>query len=691
MHSSQSNRPSLLILTVLLSTFILLIQNTDNSFVFAEEKKEKENQVEKEQTPNPFPKRFKAPDLTGGVEWLNTSGEINLRDLKGKIVLLDFWTFCCINCIHVLPDLAYLEKKFDKEIVVIGVHSAKFDNEKETKNIREAIKRYEITHPVVNDANMTIWRKMNVRSWPTLVLIDPEGYYCGYVSGEGKRELLENVIGKLISYHRAKGTLDESPVHFDLEKYKDKPTPLKYPGKILADKKRKRLFISDSNHNRIVISDWNGQLLDVIGSGKIGSNDGSFAESSFDHPQGMELVDDILYVADTENHLIRSIDLKNKKVTTLAGTGKQARFRANGGPLKTTALNSPWAMVHHDGILYIAMAGPHQIWKHKIGSGELSVFAGSGREDILDGTLEKSAFAQPSGIATDGKSLFIADSEGSAIRKISLASGEVSTVVGESNIPRGQSLFSFGDVDGKGKAVRLQHPLGVIYSNGKLYITDTYNHKIKEVTLSAKEGESSCKTFFGNGKNDKGNSPESLSEPAGLALAGNEIFIADTNHHRIIRVNRKDKTARDFVINGLKPPVLPKTTVKFTENIPATTVESITIKPAENIEMEIDLPIPEGYKLNSLFPVKGRITRSEPPELVKSTLVNSNLKPVIKKSKAFFKIPFAKPSGSGTIEFQIRYGYCRDGVGGVCKVKTMKWKIPLKFDKTSNQNKISIQ
>ena len=127
---------------------------------------------------NPFPKRFPAPSLDGGTAWLNTSGEISLKDLRGKVVLIDFWTYCCINCIHVLPDLKYLEEKYADELVVIGCHSAKFDNEKDTEAIRRAIVRYEIEHPVINDSEMIVWRKMGARSWPTLVLIDPEGNYC---------------------------------------------------------------------------------------------------------------------------------------------------------------------------------------------------------------------------------------------------------------------------------------------------------------------------------------------------------------------------------------------------------------------------------------------------------------------------------------------------------------------------------
>ncbi|MFP6701726.1 MAG: thioredoxin-like domain-containing protein, partial [Planctomycetaceae bacterium] len=448
---------------------------------------------------NPFPNLSPAPSLDGGLGWLNVSPgtEINLKDLRGKVVVLDFWTYCCINCMHVLPDLKYLEKKYDKELVVIGVHSAKFDNEKDTEAIRRAILRYEIEHPVINDANMTVWRKFGVSSWPTLALIDPEGKYVGQQPGEGNRELFDKLIGMLVDYHKKKGTLDRSPVRFDLESNRLKSSPLKFPGKVLADHKGGRLFITDTNHNRIVVTGLDGTLKETIGSGAIGRQNGRYADATFDHPQGTVLIGNELYVADTENHMIRIVDLAKKTVRTLAGTGRQARIRSSGGPLRQTALNSPWALAHLKNTLYIAMAGPHQLWSHKLGSTRIEVFAGTGREDITDGPLNQSALAQPSSLTTDGKHLFVADSEGSSIRQVDTSpGGQVTTVVGAHDLPRGQTLFAFGDIDGVGDKARLQHPLGVAFHNGSLYVADSYNHKIKTIDLKTRRAT----TFLGNGK-----------------------------------------------------------------------------------------------------------------------------------------------------------------------------------------------
>lgn len=645
----------------------------------AKVEKEPENLPE-----NPFPKRFPAPGLEGGRAWLNTSGEISMKDLRGKIVLLDFWTYCCINCIHVIPDLNYLEKKYANEIAVIGVHSAKFDNEKDSDNIRDAILRYEIKHPVVNDANMALWRKFSVHSWPTLVLIDPEGNYCGFVSGEGNREVLEVVIDKLIAYHRAKGTLDETPLHFNLESQKVAPTPLRFPGKILADEAGNRLFISDSNHNRIVIADLKGKVLDIIGSGAIGAKDGGFAEAQFDHPQGMDLDGNTLYIADTENHNIRAVDLEQKQVKTIAGVGSQARERNMSGPGLETALSSPWDLKKVGDRLFIAMAGPHQIWVMQ--NDKIGPYAGSGREDILNGPLGESALAQPSGITTDGQYLYVVDSEGSSVRKIPLEPNEeVTTIVGSSDLPQGRCLFEFGDIDGVGDDVRLQHPLGLTYRDGKLYVADSYNHKIKIVDIAKK----TSKTFIGTGKAGTKEDPAELSEPAGLAFAGETLYIADTNNHQIRVVDLKTKKATTLVLEGLTPP-------KPTESLDvpgskSTEVKAQTVATAEHLQFDVKLQIPEGFKLNPEGTPYYRLKADGDQSLVAQEQLNEREELKVEDGKVAIKIPLAAKTGTGKFTLILNYTYCKDGKGGVCKLKAASWTIPITVAETAEQKTITLE
>ena len=643
--------------------------------------------------PNPFPNRVQAVELEGGVEWLNAGGPISLKELRGKVVLLDFWTYCCINCMHVLPDLDYLEKKFPNELVVIGVHSAKFDNEKETGNIRKAILRYEIKHPVVNDANMVIWRKFGVRAWPSLVLIDPAGYYCGYVSGEGNRELMEAVVTKLIDHHRAKKTLDETPVQFALEKFKQPATPLRFPGKVVADAANDRLFISDSNHNRIVITTLEGKLVDVIGSGQIGDKNGSYAEAQFDRPQGMALVGNTLYVADTENHLLRSVDLTSKTVKTFAGMGEMGHHRAGAAKLLQAGLNSPWDLLVIDDVMYIAMAGPHQIWSHKLGSDSIQPYAGSGREDIRNGILAESALAQPSGLATDGKNIFVVDSEGSAVRQITTKrgndladpTGEVTTVVGTSNLPGGRSLFEFGDVDAVGAEARLQHPLGIVYHDGGLLVADTYNHKIKHVDLKTKKST----TWLGNGKAGDGTVPPQLSEPAGLCIAGDKLFVADTNNHRITVVDLATKSMKILLIDGLEPPPPPKQDESLAAGAPVT-VPVQTLAAGDGIEFSVVLTVPEEYKLNPDVPVTYRLTIDGEQTLFAADDLNVRDEAAVAKGIASFRIPLAAKTGKGTYQLSMTYGYCRDGASGLCKLGVATWQIPIEVSANAEGNRISL-
>jgi DNA-binding beta-propeller fold protein YncE len=501
--------------------------------------------------PNPFPERFPCPDFIGVDEWFNTEKPLRLADLRGKVVLLDFWTYCCINCIHVLPDLKYLENKYPNELVVIGVHSKKFDNEGEGKNIVDAIRRYEIVHPVANDHNHYIWNRFQINSWPSFVLIDPEGKMVGKTAGEGNRDVLDSAIGRLVKFHRAKGNLDETPIDWPLESDKLPPTPLRYPGKIVADEKSNRLFISDSNHNRIVITTLDGQSPITIGSGAIGRDDGDYATATFDHPQGMTLVGETLYVCDTVNHMLRAVDLRAKTVTTIAGTGKQAAFRSRGGKAASVPLSSPWDVVHVAEKLYIAMAGPHQIWVYDFKTKNVGVFAGTGREDITDGLFSSCAFAQPSGIAYDGTMLYVVDSEGSAIRRMpAKVGGSVKTIAGPSNLPNARSLFEFGDIDGTGSTARFQHPLGIAIHRSGLYIADAYNHKIRKVNPETGE----VTTFVGDGETGSDDMPPRFSEPAGLAVVGDTLYVADTNNHLIRTVDLNTRETRTLDIVGLTHP-----------------------------------------------------------------------------------------------------------------------------------------
>jgi len=466
---------------------------------------------------------MRAVEFPEGAEWLNIERPLALADLRGRVVLLDFWTYCCINCMHVIPDLKRLEAKYP-HLVVIGVHSAKFHNEKVRDNIRHAVLRYELEHPVLVDNDFALWSAYGIHAWPSFVLIDPEGNVAGRASGEGPFAMFDDAIASLTDAFDEQGLLVREPLQLDLVVDREPRSPLSYPGKIEVDREGGRLFLTDSNHNRVIVFRPDGEITHVIGTGDAGTRDGSFEEAEFFRPQGMAYhpPTDSLYVADTENHLVRHIDLALGTVTTVLGTGEQGG-RHSGGKGTTLPLNSPWDLTVLGDHLYIAMAGPHQLWRMHLRTLEAERFAGSGREDIVDGPRERAALAQPSGIDTDGARVFFADSEVSAVRVVQ--DDTVRTIVGA-------GLFDFGDVDGPIGKARFQHPLGVLYNEGTVLVADTYNHKVKLIDLEL----GSVHTLVGTGERGHADGPgrrAQLSEPNDVALLDGNLYIADTNNHLV--------------------------------------------------------------------------------------------------------------------------------------------------------------
>ncbi|KAI3448473.1 hypothetical protein Pfo_005138 [Paulownia fortunei] len=436
------------------------------------------------------------PEFPSKLDWLNTAPLQLQRDLKGKVVLLDFWTYCCINCMHVLPDLEFLEKKYkDMPFIVVGVHSAKFDNEKDLEAIRNAVLRYGITHPVVNDGDMYLWRELGVSSWPTFALVGPNGKLIAQVSGEGHRKDLDDLVEAALIYY------DNDPRLLT--------SPLKFPGKLEVDVLNNRLFISDSNHNRIVVTDLDGNFKMQIGTtGEEGFRDGILMMPC-STGLAYNAKKNLLYVADTENHALRVVDFVNETVRTLAGNGTKGSDYQGGGSGTTQArffeqkiklLNSPWDVCFEpvNEIVYIAMAGQHQIWKHNTLDGTTRAFSGDGYERNLNGSSSGStSFAQPSGISLspDLKEAYIADSESSSIRALDLRTGGSRLLAGGDPI-FSDNLFKFGDHDGVGSEVLLQHPLGVFCGNdGQIYLADSYNHK-KSILKNLRETRFSPQSSF---------------------------------------------------------------------------------------------------------------------------------------------------------------------------------------------------
>ena len=474
-----------------------------------------------------------APSLEGAVEWLNVAAPIAIDQLRGKVVILDFWTYGCVNCMHVLRDLKTLEQRFPDELAVIGVHSPKFTNEKVSENLKRILVRYEIEHPVANDANLEIWRRYGAKAWPTRVIIDPAGNLVGTALGEGNLEGFLNAVRTVVRVFDERQEINRSPLPLQLERTRHADTPLLYPGKLLADEASGRLFIADSNHNRIVVATLDGKLIETVGSGLQGDNDGIFSQARFYRPQGLALDSDQLYVADTENHQVRVVDFQARAVHTVAGTGKQSTWGGEGGDAMQLDLNSPWDLALKPGILIVAMAGSHQLWVIDLLHDRAYPYAGTGEEARRDGAVNTATFAQPSGLAIDGNALYVADAESNTIRAVQLPPVNTVTTIA------GGDLFEFGDKDGKGDGVRLQHPLGLAVHDGRLLIADTYNHAIKVLEPSSGKVSTLARGF---------------NEPGGVSVARGIGYVADTNNHAIRTVDLNSGKVETLTIDGLTPP-----------------------------------------------------------------------------------------------------------------------------------------
>jgi NHL repeat len=443
---------------------------------------------------------------------------------------------------------------------------------------------------------------------------------------------------------------------------------LSFPGKIYAHAPSQRLFIADSNHNRIVIADFAGQVLAVAGSGAIGQADGPFLTATFNHPQGMTLDGHVLYVADTENHLIRRLDLIAQTVTTIAGTGEQARQSNVPGTGTQVSLNSPWDLQGIGTQLFIAMAGPHQVWVMDLETGYVQPYAGSGREGMVDGPRQQAGMARPSDITSDGARLFVADNETSAIRVLDLgAEGTVRTIVGA-------GLFAFGDRDGTGKGnVRLQHPLGLDYHDGVLYVADTYNHKIKKINPAT----ATSMTYLGTGQPGHGDgTTPTFYEPGGVSIAADKLYIADTNNHAIRVANLGTGAVSTLRLHGLAAPaaVAGFTSTSFSPD------ETIKVAPqqvraGQAGEVAVHLDLPPGYHLNPRAPLTYRVeVQGEGIIISEQERRFQAIAPPLPLA-----IPFQAVAGmhQAALDIDMTFYYCREDNTGVCAIQSVRWHVPL--------------
>ena len=488
-------------------------------------------------TPTSTPRtatRLRAPELTGRG-WLNTGGEnLSLADLRGRIVVLDFWTFCCVNCLHVLDELRPLEEKYADSLVLIGVHSPKFEHEADADALAAAVERYAVHHPVLDDPELATWRAYTARAWPTLVVIDPEGYIVASMSGEGHAHGLSVLIEELIAEHTAKGTLRQGDSPYAAPPPPD--TALRFPGKVavLADGS---LVVSDTAHHEVVHleADLVTERARFGGPGLLNEPQGVLALP----PEVAQRVGYDVVVADSVGHQVKGLRLADGTLTLLAGTGRQLRERSGSGLALRQDLSTPWDVAWFIDRVVVAMAGTHQLWALHLAAdpaeNTVAVLGGTSAEGIRDGAADEAWFAQPSGLAVsaDARRLWIADSETSALRTLDLTDDGfvVTTHVG-------QGLFDFGHRDGAADQALMQHPLGVtVLPDGSVAVSDTYNGAIRR--FDPVGGEVSTLA-------------SGLREPSHAVVERDgdttRLVVVESAAHQLVRIPLPDKAQR---VDGL--------------------------------------------------------------------------------------------------------------------------------------------
>ncbi|WP_432000607.1 NHL domain-containing thioredoxin family protein [Streptomyces sioyaensis] len=521
--------------------------------------------------------RVRAPELVGKGGWLNTGNkDLTLSDLRGRIVVLDFWTFCCVNCLHVLDELRALEERHRDTVVIVGVHSPKFVHEAEHQAVVDAVERYGVEHPVLDDPELATWKQYAVRAWPTLVVIDPEGYVVAQHAGEGHAHAIEKLVEELEAEHTAKGTLRRG----DGPYVPPEPvaTDLRFPGKAVRLPHGGFLVSDTTRHQLVELAADGEQVLRRIGSGARG-----LTPDSFNEPQGLALLPDgTVAVADTVNHAIRVFDPESGALETVAGTGTQWwQGSPTSGPAREVALSSPWDLAWWRDRLWIAMAGVHQLWTYDPATGTVEVAAGTTNEGLVDGPAAEAWFAQPSGLAAAGERLWLADSETSAVRWVEPAG------TGDGYVVRtavGTGLFDFGHRDGAAGQALLQHPLGVTaLPDGSVAIADTYNHALRRFDPASGEVTTLA---------------TDLREPSAAVLVDDDIVVVESARHRLTRLRLPEEAVR-------------------VEAVAHHTQRAATRVAPGALRLEVVFQAPAGQKLDTRYgPSTRLLVSATPPELL---------------------------------------------------------------------------
>ncbi len=579
---------------------------------------------------------MRAPELRGRA-WLNTDGPLSLAGLRGRFVLLDFWTSCCVNCLHVIEEMRELEARYTEELVIVGVHSPKFVHEADPAALAAAVERYDVRHPVLDDPDLVTWQAYTARAWPTLVLVDPEGYVVAQLAGEGHGHAVAAMIEELLPVHRARGTVQPGDSPYVAPDLPD--GDLRFPAAVLA-LDQGHWLVADAGHHQLVelteTEDGEWKLVRRIGAGVRGRADGSADQASFAEPNGLcvlpcDVAAEVGYdvvVADTANHLLRGVRLETGEVQTVAGTGRA--WMQGDAPENQGCLSSPWDVVWWQDQVWVAMAGIHQLWTFDPRTGEAGAAAGTTHEGLVDGPSGEAWFAQTSGLAVHGDQLWLVDSETSALRCVE--AGVTTSVVG-------RGLFDFGFTDGSASTALLQHPLGLtVLPDGSVVVADTYNGALRRWDPVAGE-----LTTLATG----------LAEPSDVVLDGDTLLVVESAAHRLTRVGLGGQALADGFARTTHRP-------------------TIEVGPG-TLELVVDFTPPPGQKVDERYgPASQLVVEATPPGLLRSGAGRgTSLTRTVEIDAAV---------GDGVLHVAARAASCDidDQPGAACHVHQQDWGVPVR-------------
>lgn len=525
---------------------------------------------------------------------LNTPRSLTKDELKGRILLLNFWNYGDVSCLQLLPGIAKIKGAFGNDVTVIGIHTPLSGHEGDYAALRRAVMRYGIDYPVVNDAEAVVRKAFHVKVWPAFALIDPQGKARTYEGIEGFEELKLDVAALARQYH---GKLPREYLGLRPESEQEDYRLLNSPGKIAYVPNYRgnaALLVADSGHDRVLIVDTGGKVLEVIGSGKEGSNDGSYADARFDNPQGVLVKDDTVYIADTGNHLLRAVNLTEKKVRTLAGnTTVGNALRKEKVPALSVGMASPWDITFWPDMQHIAIAvaGLNQLWSYDIEAQTVSVLAGSGDKGMQDGEALQAKMAQPSGLSAMDDRLYVVDATSNSLRV--LEKGQMKTLIGS-------GLTQDGFADGLKDKALMQHPLAVLATKDGVLVADSYNHALRRYDVQ----RAVLERYIGSGVSGHvdGRQEQALfSQPSGLAAGEGMLYVADTNNQAVRAVN----LAKNEVVslNMKEEPRVDN--IQLASELPNTMeldVEQERVSLMHSSEVHLELEIREGWRLHEDAP-----------------------------------------------------------------------------------------